>query len=108
MYLTNSSPYIDVEECDLSAQPGEESQQTLRLVAIDDTEVEVQGEIEEDQIDVAEVGRNCRIDQDSKSETVRLYQELLELKCWFENYGSEGVLFPRSIINSFAPLSRAA
>ena len=69
---------------------------------------ESETEIDNEQDNVEEVGRNCLIDTASKHETLRLYHELLELKNWFEDYGREGVLFPNSIINGFSPVSRAA
>jgi hypothetical protein len=49
------------------------------------------------------IGRNCRINITDKHEIVRLNEELQDLQRWFEEYGQDGILFPNSIINNFAP-----
>jgi hypothetical protein len=49
------------------------------------------------------VGRNCRINIIDKYEIVRLNEELQDLRHWFEDYGHNGILFPNSVINAFAP-----
>jgi hypothetical protein len=51
------------------------------------------------------VGPNCRINIIDRHEIERLNQDLDDLQRWFEDYGHDGILFPNSIINAFAPLT---
>ncbi len=51
------------------------------------------------------VGPNCRINIVDRHEIERLNQELEDAQQWFEEYGQNGILFPNSIINAFAPVA---